>query len=276
MKSKYAYQEEWYIDIVQNPSKYYVEPFKIAGNLYFVGTKDSASHLIETEEGLILIDTGYPNMGGHLIQAIWKCGFNPKDIKIILHTHGHFDHFGNTKFLQQLTGAKTYIGLQDAVMMENNPKLTLSSYFLGIPTEQFLPDVKIIDGETITLGNTSIKAVHTPGHSEGTMTYRFKIQEGVKKYQVTLCGGTGFNTLNKTFIEEEGLNYRTEFKESLKKWKEMETDIFLGNHTPQSNVLEKREIQKREKFNPFIQPKEWKRYIERLEKEFYKMIEEEG
>ena len=117
MRSKYAYRDEWYRDIIDTPSSYYIEPFQIAGNLFFVGTKDSASHVIDTGEGLILIDTGYPNMGGHLLHAIWKCGFVPEDIKIILHTHGHFDHFGNTAFIKKLTQGKTYMGKEDAKMM---------------------------------------------------------------------------------------------------------------------------------------------------------------
>ena len=108
------------------------------------------------------------------------------------------------------------------------------------------------------------------------MTYRFKVQEKGKDYQATLCGGAGFNTLNKTFIEETGKDFRKEFKNSLELWKQMETDIFLGNHTPQSCVEEKRERKKREKENPFILPGEWKEYIGQLETEFYQMIEEEG
>ena len=276
MRSKYAYRDEWYRDIIDTPSSYYIEPFQIAGNLFFVGTKDSASHVIDTGEGLILIDTGYPNMGGRLLHAIWKCGFVPEDIKIILHTHGHFDHFGNTAFIKKLTQGKTYMGKEDAKMMRDEPKLTLSSYFQGIPTEMFQPDVELEDGDHIVLGNTVVEAIHTPGHSQGAMTYRFKVQEKGKDYQATLCGGAGFNTLNKTFIEETGKDFRKEFKNSLELWKQMETDIFLGNHTPQSCVEEKRERKKREKENPFILPGEWKEYIGQLETEFYQMIEEEG
>ena len=177
MRSKYAYRDEWYRDIIDTPSSYYIEPFQIAGNLFFVGTKDTASHVIDTGEGLILIDTGYPNMGGHLLHAIWKCGFVPEDIKIILHTHGHFDHFGNTAFIKKLTQGKTYMGKEDAKMMRDEPKLTLSSYFQGIPTEMFQPDVELEDGDHIVLGNTVVEAIHTPGHSQGAMTYRFKVQE---------------------------------------------------------------------------------------------------
>lgn len=276
MKSRYAYKKEWYTHILEAPSDYYCEPFKIAGNLYFVGTKDSASHLIDTEDGLILIDTGYPNMGGMLLHSIWKCGFSPEKIKIILHTHGHFDHFGNTQFLKKISGAETYLGKEDAVMFRENPELTLSDYFSGVPIEMFYPDRILEDGNKIRLGNTEILAVHTPGHSQGAYTFRFRVWEQGVGYQATLCGGTGFNTLNRTFIEDTGLNWRGDFEKSLAIWEEMETDIYLGNHTPQSDVMGKREKQKTEKGNPFIDKKEWKKYITELRESYNNMIRSEG
>lgn len=276
MKSKYAYKREWYTHILKAPSDYYCEPFKIAGNLYFVGTKDSASHLIDTEDGLILIDTSYPNMGGMLLHSIWKCGFSPEKIKIILHTHGHFDHFGNTQFLKNISGAETYLGKEDAIMFQENPELTLSDYFLGVPIEMFSPDRILEDGNKICLGNTEIQAVHTPGHSQGAYTFRFRVWDQGVEYQVTLCGGTGFNTLNRTFIEDTGLNWREDFEKSLSIWGKMETDIYLGNHTAQSHVMEKREKQKKEKKNPFIDQKEWKRYITELKESYDNMIRLEG
>ena len=71
-----------------------MKPFSIFGNLYFVGNADVGSYLIDTGDGLILIDTAYPTTRALLVQSIWEAGFNPGDIKYILHTHGHFDHFG--------------------------------------------------------------------------------------------------------------------------------------------------------------------------------------
>ena len=276
MKSKYAYRREWYTHMLGSPSDYYFEPFKITGNLYFVGSKDSASHLIDTGDGLILIDTGYPNMGGILLHSIWKCGFSPENIKIILHTHGHFDHFGNTNFLAKISGAKTYLGKEDAVMFEENPRLTLIDYFDGVPTEMFIPDIEINDGDKICLGNTVIEAIHTPGHSQGAYTFRFCVQDQGINYYATLCGGAGFNTLNKTFIEETGLNWRKDFEKSLDIWEGMQTDIYLGNHTPQSNVIKKREVQMKKEKNPFINPGEWKEYIRELKQSYNKMVDEEG
>lgn len=276
MKSKYAYCKEWYYEIINSPSSYYLEPFCILNNLYFVGTKDSAIHLLDSGDGLILFDTGYPNMGAHLLQSIWKCGFTPEDIKIILHTHGHFDHFGNTKFLTTITNAKTYMGREDARMLSEYPKLALCDYFGSIPTEFFKPDAELADGDVIALGNAEITAVHTPGHSEGAITYLFAVSDGSGSYQVTLCGGTGFNTLNKTFIEEYGLNYRKQYLQSIERWKGIKTDIYLGNHSPQSHVLEKVESLKHKAGNPFINPREWEDYINKLEADFWQMVEEEG
>jgi metallo-beta-lactamase class B len=85
--------EEFY----RYPYRYAVKPFCIYGNLFFVGNSDVSAHLIDTGDGLILIDTTYPTTAAMLIQSIWEVGFNPKDIKYIIHTHGHYDHFGATE-----------------------------------------------------------------------------------------------------------------------------------------------------------------------------------
>ena len=110
------------------------------------------------------------------------------------------------------------------------------SAFMGFTLVTKPADIFLHDGEIVSFGQLSFRVIHTPGHSQGAMTYRFKVQEKGKDYQATLCGGAGFNTLNKTFIEETGKDFRKEFKNSLELWKQMETDIFLGNHTPQSCV----------------------------------------
>lgn len=277
MESKYSFRSEWYNNMIEHPTDYYIDPFRIAGNLYFVGTKDSASHLIHTEEGLILIDTGYPNMGAHLLHAIWKCGFKPEDIRFILHTHGHFDHIGNTAFLKKVSGAITLMGKEDALIMKDKPELVLSYYFGGVRTEIFEPDQMIEDGMKICLGSTEIKAIHTPGHTPGTYTFQFAVREAEREYTALLCGGTGFNTLNRVFMSKYGVNYRDDFIKSINIWKRLRADIYLGNHTPQSHVMEKlikKEVSREQ--NPFISPEEWGEYIQLLEKRFYEMLIEEG
>lgn len=276
MKSRYAYRPEWYTQVRLHPTDLYVEPFRICGNLYFVGNKDVSVHLVDTGEGLMLFDTGYSHLGAHLLQSIWKCGFDPADIRMIFHTHGHFDHFGSTRFLVQLSGAKTYMGKRDAAMLREHPEFALCDYLEGIPTEFFEPDVEVKDADEFRLGNTLVEAYETPGHSQGAITYRILVTDGDHKYQALLCGGTGFNTLCRTFQEEyHNESWRDDFEYSLEKWKSLDCDIYLGNHTNQSQTLEKKARMDLEGGNPFINPEEWKLYVKDLEQRYQEMLLEQ-
>ena len=100
-------------DICAHPWKYHVEPFRIIGNLYYVGNSDVSSHLIDTTQGLVLLDTGFPQTVYLLLESVRRLGFNPDDIRYILHCHGHYDHFGGTRAIVELTGAKTALGADD-------------------------------------------------------------------------------------------------------------------------------------------------------------------
>ena len=132
------------------------------------------------------------------------------------------------------------------------------------------------DGQEVWLGNTCVKAIHTPGHSQGAMTYLFNVMEQEREYQAVLCGGTGFNTLNLEFMEQHQIDWRDDFVSSLGKWRQIKADIYLGNHTPQSQVLDKLKRRKTEQNNPFIDANEWAEYVENLQKRYMDMIREEG
>ena len=117
-----------------------IEPFKIIGNVYFAGTYQASCHIIDTGEGLILIDPGYENAFYLVIDSIYKLGFRPTDIKYIINTHWHWDHTEATAALANLSGAKTLLGRED----EENAK------------RYFIPDILLKDGDTLSLGNTTI------------------------------------------------------------------------------------------------------------------------
>jgi len=276
MSERFHFPPNWYKTIREDPTSLYVEPFRIFGNLYFVGDKDVSSHLVDTGEGLILFDTGYPHMGALLLHSIWSCGFNPKDVKMIFHTHGHFDHFGSTRFLVHLSGAKTYLGWRDAKMFREFPEHALCFYLLGIPTEFFIPDVEVHDGDVFKLGNTVVEAYETPGHSEGAVTYRIHVTDGEEKKIALLCGGAGFNTLKREFLDiYHNDSWRDDFEHSLEIWKKLSCDIYLGNHTGQSQTLEKLAKMEEGKPNPFIDPEHWKRYVLDLERRYHEMLASE-
>ena len=99
---------------ITNPSEGKIEPFRIVGNVYFVGTYQASCHLIDTEEGLILIDPGYLNTLYLVVRSIYELGFRPEDIKYIVNTHWHADHTEATVPMVELSGAKTLIGREDA------------------------------------------------------------------------------------------------------------------------------------------------------------------
>lgn len=201
MASEYDMNPEKLAGLYKYPEKYRVVPFRIFGNLYYVGNSDVGAHLIDSGDGLILIDTAYPSTAALLVQSIWELGFRPEDIRIILHTHGHFDHFGGTALMKALSGARTFLGEADAKMFREEPQLALCADCRGYAyTEPFAPDVEIRDGDFIALGNTRIKAVATPGHTDGVMSYFFDVSDGTRTLRAGLFGGAGVNTMTSGFI----------------------------------------------------------------------------
>lgn len=279
MAGKYEFDLQAHEHFYRYPQMYRVEPFAICGGLYFVGNKDVGAHLIDTGNGLILIDTTYPTTASILIDSIWRAGFDPKNIRYILHTHGHFDHFGATALLASISGAKTFLGEADAKMFRNRPELALIGDCKYAYLEPFVPDVQLRDGDCIELGNTVIRAVSTPGHTDGVMSFFFDINCGERNLTAGLFGGAGLNTLCRTFLDKYGGEERREkFLESLAKVKGEKVDITLGNHTNQNHTLEKREkqLQNPQGENPFVDPSEWKRFLEQTRLQFEKMIEDNG
>lgn len=184
-----------------NPSLYYIEPFCILNNLYYVGDKQVCSHLIDTGEGLILFDAGYQHTIHLLIQSIWAAGFNPQNIKYLILSHGHFDHFGACNEFRALYGCKTFMSKADCDMLRQTPQAALLSMSPNPYAKLPIIDCEIEDGDIIKLGNTGIKCVLSPGHSPGTMSFFFNVEDNSKIYKVGYFGGTGFLTLYNDFLK---------------------------------------------------------------------------
>jgi metallo-beta-lactamase class B len=274
-----AHDISYWKDFYRYPEKYRVDPFRIFGSLYYVGNKDVGAYLIDTGDGLILIDTTFPTTDALLVQSIWQAGFNPKDIVFILHTHGHFDHFGATRLLTSLSGAKTFLGARDAKMFRERPELTLLDSSRYSWVEVFTPDVELEGGECIVRGNVSIRVVATPGHCDGVMSYFFELTEQGAPLTAGLFGGVGFNTLHREFIARYGNTHSPdEFLESLAKVRYETVDITLGNHAAQNHTVEKREAMLKNPTgpNPFIDRGEWGRFIDDLAARLRQIREAEG
>lgn len=278
MLSKYEFSINAREDLYRYPERYRVEPFRIYGNLYFVGNKSVGAHLIDTGDGLILIDTTYPTTAAMLLQSIWELGYKPSDIRFIVHTHGHFDHFGGTALLKELSGATTFLGERDAIMFRERPELALTmdsgcKYFVP-----FEPDVVMRDGDVLRLGKTQLRIVSTPGHSDGVISFFTEVEENGVNMTAGMHGGAGMNTMCRSFIERHQNGYcREEFQEGLRKVYDEHVDIVLGNHTKQNRTMEKRlfMLEYPDEPNPFIDSGEWRRYLDFVKLRFDRMLWEE-
>jgi len=258
-------------DICIHPWKYKLGPFRIANNLYYVGNSDVSSHLIDTGEGLILLDTTFPQTVYLVLESIRRLGFDPDDIRYILHSHGHYDHFGGTKAIVELTGAMTALGKEDIPILADRPELSWAPEYGVSFYETFHVDKALSDGDTISLGNTTVECVHTPGHTAGAMSYFFNISYRGRDYTVANHGGPGLNTLSDGYLNQHGLpsGVRQDYLNSLRRLKERTVDIFIGIHPGQNDTISK-SMRIAENENPFIDSQAWPTFLQILEQNFTK------
>jgi len=260
------------------PWEGYIKPSRMIGNLYFVGTVPASTHIIDTGEGLIMIDSGFPQSLYLVIANMAEVGLSYKDIKYIVHTHGHYDHLGATRALKELTGAKTFLGYRDREMANGTVDLTWARELGARYYESFEPDVLIKDGDKITLGNTEILCVETPGHTDGTMSFFFDITDNGNTYTCGMFGGFGLNTLKKEWLDCYGLPYtcREEYINSIDKVVDMRVDVFLGNHVGNNDTcgkLKRLEALKQGEPNPFIEPNQWRDVLLQYRQKVTELIE---
>ena len=239
---------------IVNPWEGKMEPFKIIGNTYFVGTFQASCHLIDTGDGLILIDTGYSNTLYLVVRSIYELGFNPKDIKYIINTHWHGDHTEGTMAMVDLTGAKTLIGRYDEEKVK----------------KYFVPDILVTDGDVLSLGNVRISFMETPGHTKGTISFFYETEENGKTYRVGMFGGAGANTMAQGHFDYDGC--REEYRESLHRLQNEKVDVFIGNHVWNNDTAVKGEVLLKTGENRFVDKNLWHEFLEFCEKRLDEVI----
>ena len=166
-----------------------IPPFKVFDNLYYVGPGFVSVWLIPTNQGLILIDTAQEPYVDHVIAGIRRVGFEPKNIRYILLSHGHLDHFGGAAKIQELSGARVATLEEDWQLIETAGKTAGRS---GNPPPRVpTRDMVIKEGDVVTLGDTSLKVYKLPGHTPGSPSFEFTVYDGGKPYKAFLFGGPG-------------------------------------------------------------------------------------
>lgn len=237
-------------------------PMRLCDNLYHIGVKGGPCYVLVTSEGLVLIDTAFPDSLEVLLSNLRTIGKKVEDIKHIIHTHGHIDHVGSTKKLVELCGAKTYIGFGDkeAVTGEND---LVYARELGMDfTDTFTPDVTVRDGDTLTVGETEIGFISTPGHTAGTMSLFFDVRADGKKYLAGMFGGAGLNTLTREYLKKYDLplSMREDFIHSIDRIMDIPVEFHVGNHLGDNNYHEKI-LRLGEGVNPFLAENTYKSFL---------------
>lgn len=254
-----------HMDFYINPSVSRIAPFKIADRLYYVGDKKVCVHLIDTGAGLVLLDSGFLGAEHLLIDSIWRLGFDPADVRWIIHSHGHSDHFGASGEFKKLFGTKLAISRIDAEMLRHQGEAAISKTdfpYAKVPVF----DRELEDGEIFEIGDIKFRFVLTPGHTAGVLSIFFEVTDQGKTYLAGMFGGAGFAavTLPYTFCNElEGASAQQMLDSIDKIWDEPVV-VHLGNHPYNNNTVQKREQQLREGGNPFVAPESWHGFLDEL------------
>ena len=234
--------------------------FKIAGNLYYVGTADLAVYLINTPQGNILINSDFPEDVPLIRKSIEQLGFKYTDTKILLISHAHGDHDAATGLIKKDTGARLMI--MDADVPEEE------STAPGRPGAHV--DRVLHDGDTVELGGSKLTARLTPGHTKGCTTWTMQVQEGGRKLEAVIIGSPNVNA---GYVLVGNKNYPQIAQDYVKTFtvlKSLPADLFLGAHGAYFGLKDKYPKMKSGGPNPFIDPAGYKTYVAEREATFQK------
>lgn len=213
-------------------------PFRIAGNLYYVGTYDLACYLITTPKGHILINTGATGSVPLIRAHVKTLGLKFADIKILLTTHAHIDHVGGMAEIKKTTGAKMMINEKDAAVLADGGK---SDYVLGSAFE-FEPvkaDRLLHDGDTVTLGDMQVIMLHHPGHTKGASSFLFTVKDKPQSYRVLIANMPSILDETKLSGMPTYPDVGKDYAYTLDVMKKLEFDIWLSSHASQFKLHEK-------------------------------------
>jgi len=215
------------------------QPFRIAGNLYYVGTYDLACYLITTPQGNILINTGLASSAKQIKKNIKVLGFRFADIKILLNTQAHYDHMGAMATIKKKTGAQLMADEKDAAVMKDGGSSDYALGGKGSTYKPVTPDRLLHDGDTITLGNMQLVMLHHPGHTKGSCSFLFTVNDGQQSYKVLIANMPTIVTDKPFATITDYPDVADDYAYTLKAMKNIKFDIWLASHASQFKLHDK-------------------------------------
>jgi metallo-beta-lactamase class B len=251
-------------------------PFRIVGNLYWVGTTDLSSYLIVTPQGNILINSGAADSVPMILASVESLGFKFSDIRLITASHAHYDHVGGLAEIKRLTGARMLMEEADVPVVESGGR---SDFLWGAdPSTQFDPihiDRSLRDGDKFGLGGTEITVHHHPGHTKGAVSFTLTVRDGGRDYRVLIANMPSINPGVKLTGMSTYPNIARDYARTFHDQKEMQIDIFLASHASQFNLHGK--YKPGDVYDPrrFVDPQGFHAAVEHLEKIYLDQLAKE-
>jgi metallo-beta-lactamase class B len=245
-------------------------PFRIIGNLYYVGSKGLANYLIATPQGNILINSDTEKNVPMIKASIEKLGFKFSDTKILLISHAHWDHDAGSALIKRETGAQYMVMDADVPVVESGGK---ADFHYGNDAVTLYPPMKVDrilhDGDEVKLGGAVLVAHLTPGHTKGCTTWTMKASDGGKTYNVVIVGSPNVNPGYKLVNNKAYPQIAQDYERMWRVLKSLPCNIFLGAHGEYFGLEAKYARMKPGAVNPFIDPDGYKKYVAQKEADFY-------
>ena len=240
-------------------------PFKIIGNIYYVGTAHLGSYLITSAKGHVLIDGGLPQTAPQIRANVAKLGFDIRDVQYVLNSHAHFDHAGGLAGLQRASGAVFVASAGDRAVLEKGEVDYGPS--AGIKFPPLRVDRVVGDGDMVTLGGVAMTAHLTPGHTPGCTSWSTKATggDGVVRDVFFHCSAT---VAGQSLAPEAYPGIVGNFRATFAKVRGLRADVFLGPHAEFFDLEAQRARQKAGDANAFVDPSALERFNTELERDF--------
>lgn len=244
-------------------------PFRIAGNLYYVGSKGLANYLITTPQGHILINSDLESSVPLIRASVETLGFNFSDVRILLISHAHWDHDAGSAAIKKLTGAAYMVMDGDVSVVESGGQ---TDFQYGRDTTMRYPAVRVDrvlhDGDEVTLGGATLVARLTPGHTKGCTTWTMKVQESGKTYDVVIIGSPNVNEGYRLVNNPAYPAIASDYERTFRVLKSLPVDIFLGAHGSYFDLGKKYARMKEQGVGAFIDPVGYRSYVNERESAF--------
>jgi metallo-beta-lactamase class B len=236
-----------------------VEPFKLIGNIHYVGANEITSFLVTTPQGHILLDGGFVETVPQILANIRKLGFRPEDVKVLINSHAHLDHAGGLAELKSVTGASLAVMQGDAEQVARGGRGDFAfGDTLAFPAVR--PDRVLHDGDLVALGGTTLKAVRTPGHTKGCTSWTMTASDQGRRFEVVfVCSTTapGYrlkgNAAYPTIVDD--------FRASFRILEGLPCDVYLGSHGSFFHLHEKMERLRNGDSSAFVDPAGYRRFL---------------